>query len=127
MKIVKMNKKWILVQCVVRRAWLTKVAWYFHDKCSDSNLRPLVMVSMSSLASSSTLLASSNTISICDDLEDLEDENEEIIEIETPKEDSPEPGTGRSKLINIYCFADDNLDLDSYVLVDLNWKVSTLL
>ena len=78
------------------------------------------MVSMSSLASSSTLLASSNTTSICDDLEDLEDENEEIIEIETPKEDSPEPGTGRSKLINIYCFADDNLDLDSYVLVDLN-------
>ena len=68
------------------------------------------MVSMSSLASSSTLLASSNTTSICDDLEDLEDENiEEIIEIETPKEDSPEPGTDRSKLINIYWFEDDEL------------------
>ena len=57
------------------------------------------MVSMSSLASSSTLLASSNTTSICDDLEDLEDENEEIIEIETPKEDSPEPETSS---ISIY-------------------------
>ena len=65
------------------------------------------MVSMTSLASSSTLLASSNTTSICDDfIDDITDNEEpaqeqiELIEPETtPKEDSPEPETSS---ISIY-------------------------
>ena len=64
------------------------------------------MVSMTSLASSSTLLASSNTTSICDDfIDDITDNEEqpqeqiEVIETETPKEDSPEPETSS---ISIY-------------------------